>query len=443
MNNYKVGDLLSRVKDSIDIVDNKEYKRVTIKSKNQGICLRDIKSGSQIGTKKQFLIKSGQFLLSKIDARNGAFGIVPSELDSAIITGNFWTYEIKDELLNIEWFNLFVSSANFINICEKSSSGTTNRKYLDEKLFLDFNIELPSLEEQTKIVNVYKEKNEKYKNCLYEIDNQLFILSELKNQILKEAVEGNLIKSNVSNKSIRLDIEDMKREKERLIKAKVIKKEPSLPEIEEKDIYFEIPDSWEWVRLGDICSYIQRGKSPKYSDIEKFPVISQKCIQWSGFEIEKAKFIDPDTLSKYTEERFLKTGDLLWNSTGLGTLGRINMYDESYNPYEVAIADSHVTVIRPFSDYVNSKYILYWLSGPIVQSEIVSKSSGSTKQKELYATTIKEYLIPLPSLEEQNKIVCKVEKLLDNLKLLEMKTIDSKQRIENIMYKILEEEFSQ
>ena len=177
------------------------------------------------------------------------------------------------------------------------------------------------------------------------------------------------------------------------------------------EIPFEIPDSWSWVRLNDICSYIQRGKSPKYSLIKKYPVVAQKCNQWSGFSIDKAQFIDPDTLSSYGEERILQDGDLMWNSTGLGTLGRMAIYCSTLNPYELAVADSHVTVIRVMKKFVMPQYLYYYFTSNTVQSVIEDKSDGSTKQKELATSTVKTYLVPIPPLMEQNRIISQIKQL--------------------------------
>ena len=178
------------------------------------------------------------------------------------------------------------------------------------------------------------------------------------------------------------------------------------------EIPFEIPKGWEWARLIDVCSYIQRGKSPIYSETKQYPVIAQKCNQWSGFSIEKAQFIAPETVPKYSEERILQDKDLLWNSTGLGTLGRMAVYLADKNPYGWAVADSHVTVIRPINGMAESYFLYTYFASPTVQSVIEDKAEGSTKQKELYVDTVKGYLIPVPPYNEQQRIVSKIEEVL-------------------------------
>lgn len=148
----QVSTFLHRNKTPIKIQNNETYKRVTIKTKGQGCHLRDTLKGSLIGTKNQFLIKEGQFLISKIDARNGAFGVVSQDIHNAIITGNFWTYDIDESKVNAYFLALFTSTQYFINFCKACSGGTTGRHYLDENKFLNAKIPLPPLKIQKQIV---------------------------------------------------------------------------------------------------------------------------------------------------------------------------------------------------------------------------------------------------------------------------------------------------
>lgn len=180
----------------------------------------------------------------------------------------------------------------------------------------------------------------------------------------------------------------------------------------DEEVPFEIPTSWSWARLLNVSIYIQRGKSPKYSPIKRYPVVAQKCNQWAGFSIDKAQFIEPESLSKYAIERILQDEDLMWNSTGLGTLGRMAVYYAKLNPYELAVADSHVTVIRLFKPFVSPLFFYFYFVSPTVQSVIEDKSDGSTKQKELSTTTVCNYLVPIPPRNEQTRIISKVTSLL-------------------------------
>ena len=250
---------------------------------------------------------------------------------------------------------------------------------------------------------------------------------DLKNSILQLAIQGKLVPQDPKDEPASKLLEKIRAAKQKLVKEGKIKKDKQESFIYKGDdnnyyekigkdirnitdeIPFEIPDSWAWVRLGNICSYIQRGKSPKYSETRKIPVISQKCIQWSGFSIVPAKFITEESLKSYTTDRFLQDQDLLWNSTGIGTVGRVTVYYQAQNPYQIAVADSHVTVLRPLK--ISSQYLYLFLSSPEVQDIIEQVCDGSTKQKELALSTVKQYLISLPPLKEQQRIVEKIAHL--------------------------------
>ncbi|TPQ24964.1 restriction endonuclease subunit S [Methylomonas koyamae] len=176
---------------------------------------------------------------------------------------------------------------------------------------------------------------------------------------------------------------------------------------------FSVPDHWQWTRLEQICLYIQRGKGPKYVEKSSTHVISQKCVQWSGFDLSSARFVADDSLASYGKERFLCAGDLLWNSTGTGTAGRVAIYqpDESVT----AVADSHVTVVRLAN--CSPRYLWCVIASPWVQSRIEpshsdSLVSGTTQQVELNTSTARALPIPLPPIQEQSRIVAKVDELM-------------------------------
>lgn len=148
----KIGELLTRVKDDVQIDDFTTYGRITIRMAGKGVVLRDRVIGSEIGTKRQFIARSGQFVLSKIDARNGAFGVLPDDCDNAIVTGNFWVFDVDQSQLDSRFFNYLSKSPEFVAACVAASDGTTNRRYLQEDAFLDMAIPTPDIAAQQALV---------------------------------------------------------------------------------------------------------------------------------------------------------------------------------------------------------------------------------------------------------------------------------------------------
>ena len=337
------------------------------------------------------------------------------------------------------WLNKVLKAETILHQVFQYETGTANQGNLGASNIMNTLIPLPPVTEQFRIVKKLEEVHTyvfQYDKAQCELDILNFgIRNTIKKSLVQEAIQGKLVPQITEEGTAQELLEQIKEEKLKLVKEGKLKKSSLNDSVIfrggdsryyekigedtvciDDEIPFDIPANWVWIRLDDICSFIHRGKSPKYSLIKKYPVVAQKCNQWSGFSIEKAKFIEPQSISSYKEEYILQDEDLMWNSTGLGTLGRMAIYYKKLNPYELAVADSHVTVIRPYKQYVVSEYLYYYFASNTVQSVIEDKSDGSTKQKELSTKTVKSYLVPLPPMEEQMRIVEKVEELTQLLK---------------------------
>ena len=243
-------------------------------------------------------------------------------------------------------------------------------------------------------------------------------VAKLRELILTLAVQGKLVPQDPADEPAGVLLQKIRAEKDRLIAEGKIKRDKPLAEIAEEEKPFELPQGWEWVRLGDICAYIQRGKGPVYAESSEHRVVSQKCVRWYGLDLAPARFVTPESLSKYEPIRFLQAGDLLWNSTGTGTIGRACLVPVEHDNAGL-VADSHVTVVRPVQ--ISSWFLWRWIQSPYVQSEIEGSASGTTNQIELNTSTVVNHLVPLPPLAEQSRIVTRVEALMRLCDALEAK----------------------
>jgi type I restriction enzyme S subunit len=405
-----IGKFLKRNKTNILVRNDKTYKRVTIKTNNGGVFLRDIAKGDKIGTKKQFTVKSGQFIVSKIDARNGAFGVVTDEIDGAIITGNFWTFDVDYNLINPHYLSLIATTPEFIRFCEKSSTGSTNRHYLQQDLFLEVQIPLPPLNDADAI-----------KQGLSTAITQEKLVAEY-NQKIKEAEEA---KQNTIDKEAEIEtylyneLGIQKTEKKEAVKG--------LHFVKFKDI-----DEWGFGRSTELLGLksskhtitnlgkkdflytdLFRGKSPKYA-ISKSYILNQKCVRWNYIETQYMKSVKKEWLDKVDKKFLTKLGDILINSTGDGTIGRSTIVRDETN----LLYDSHILLLRLDPKYVVPEYFVEIFNSNYGQKQIEAvKSAQSTKQTELGLTNLKKIFFPLiDDIADQRKIVNTISSLREQIK---------------------------
>ena len=300
---------------------------------------------------------------------------------------------------NSDYLNYLMCSDYERNWSKEVKTDGVHQSNINAQKLIAFAIPLPPLAEQQRIVA-------KIEEAFAEIDaiekNKELLKTHIKQtrqKILDLAIHGKLVPQNKSD------------EPASVLLKRITRDNPHYEKL--TDVPFEIPDSWEWVKLGDVCKPIKRGKSPKYIEQSSVLVFAQKCNQKDGpVSLEKALYLDESTLNKYPKEEFLQKGDVVINSTGTGTLGRVGFFNVDV-PQNIKgiVPDSHVTTIR--SVYVNPYYLYCFLKNK--QTYLEENGEGSTNQKELKPHTIYDLEFPLPPLAEQKRIVDKIEEIFASL----------------------------
>ena len=147
-----LGDVLKKSGRWIKIQPDIAYKQVTVRLWGKGITLRGQVTGVEIAASEMLQVQPYQFILSRIDARNGASGLIPEFLNGAVVSNDFPVYDIDTTRLLPAYLGWMSKTQDFVDFCKKASEGTTNRVRLKEDRFLSTEIPLPPLTEQQRIV---------------------------------------------------------------------------------------------------------------------------------------------------------------------------------------------------------------------------------------------------------------------------------------------------
>lgn len=148
----RLGELLRRSEETLALLPDIEYREITVKLWGKGVVLRRVVTGSEVAGQHRYVARAGQFILSRIDARNGALGIVPEKLDGAIVTNDFPVFNLDSHRLLSSYLGWMCQTATFVEHCHRVSEGTTNRVRLQEGRFCATEIKLPPLAEQQRLV---------------------------------------------------------------------------------------------------------------------------------------------------------------------------------------------------------------------------------------------------------------------------------------------------
>lgn len=389
----RIRKVITRRKDQMVVEDDKRYKRITIKTNCGGVFVRDEVLGKDIKTKNQYYVKAGQLAVSKIDARNGAFGIVPPEADRAIITGNFWVYDVNPEIANIDYLILLLSSNVFVQAWQDCSNGSGNRLYLQEKNFLDYKIPIPSVSKQNQIIAAYnlllnRATNLEREAANFEKDLQKSVFDSLGIKMKKKIVSVSLLNT------VRFQ---------------------NIQQWGYDKIAIDFPYSFEKYKCHSLSSNpswlkeIYRGKSPEYQQHGKCIILNQKCNRTNEIDLKYAKTVNEIWFSKIPDAQLTQVDDIMINSTGEGTLGRASLI---VSDEHVGLAfDSHMLLLRVNLNEIDPLLFVYLFNSPLGQTQVdLYKGAQATKQTELGIENTKRIRFPLPPLVIQKSISNLIEK---------------------------------
>lgn len=320
-----------------------------------------------------------------------------------IAYGKYWVNNHAHVIDSLEFITLKYLEI-YINAIDLKSfvTGTAQPK-LNQANLNQIPIMLPPLEEQERIVAKVDELFE----LIDELDSNKQELLEnifnIKNKVLQLAIQGKLVEQCEDDEPASVLLERIKAEKEQLIKDKVIKKEKPLPDISEEEKLFKTPSSWEWCRLGNISNIVM-GQSPDSSTVSDVE---------GGIEFHQGKasfgkvFINNSGLYCTKPSKIAIPDDILLSVRA--PVGTLNITDR-----ELCIGRG-LAAIRKYID-IENKFFYYFIMA--LEEELVKKSTGTTF-KAVASTSIKEFLIPLPPLEEQKRIVEKIDLIMDYLDKLQ------------------------
>jgi type I restriction enzyme S subunit len=435
----KISEFLHRKKQPVKINPTEEYSLVTVKLHHKGVVLREKKRGSLLGS-NMYKVSKGQFILSGIDARNGAFGVVPDELDGAIVTNDFWYFDVDENKVKRDFFYWLTNTPLFLDACEKSSKGETQRIRLQKNLFYDFEFHFPPVDKQEEFLNQINDVDSSLSLLRTEQEKQTSYITLVRQAILEEAIEGKLTadwrKKNPKlisgeNHASKL-LEKIKSEKERLIKEGKIKKDKPLPPIPDAETPFDLPKGWVWSRIGDIVLH-NSGKTLDNGRNKGVPrkYITTSNLYWGYFVLNDLRemLIEDNELDRCTAIK----GDLLICEGG--EAGRASVWEYDYD----ICFQNHIHRIRPYCK-INPYYIFRYFQKLNFTGEINKHRKGMGISN-LSGKSLSLIEIPLPPLAEQRAIVERVGKLMAMIDELEKQVTERKDKSERLMQSVLREAF--
>jgi type I restriction enzyme S subunit len=366
-----LGEVLDKSNDWIALDPNTVYQEVTVRLWGKGVTVRREVPGAEIAASERICVRTNQFIVSRIDARNGAFGLIPDSLDGAVVSTDFPVFAVDGEKLDPAFLNWMSKTEVFVDLCKAASEGTTNRVRLKEDKFLATSIPVPPLPEQRRIVARVE-------------------------AIASRIAEARLLQEASAAETI------------------------ALSRVESRAI-FESASPESIVPLETVCADIidNLHSNPIYSE-SGVPCIRSPDVGWGKLMLETAYKTSEEEYRRRTVRGEPSPDDIVLVREGGGT-GKAALI-ESGQRFSLG---QRVMMLRPDKAKVLPKFLLYQLLSPVIYDDQILPFSTGSASPHLNIGALRKFPLQVPPLPHQRRIVAHLDALqakADALRALQAET---------------------
>ncbi|MCC6958859.1 MAG: restriction endonuclease subunit S [Dehalococcoidia bacterium] len=385
-----LGEVLIKSSETTQIDPERTYSEVTVRMWGNGVVLRRRAIGAEIAAERRAVVRARQFILSRIDARNGAFGVVPESLDGAVVSNDFPSFRGAEGRLDIAYLGWLSKTESFVELCRKASEGTTNRVRLKEELFLRMPIPLPPIVEQRRIVARVEAIAAKVEEA---------------QRLRRAAVE----EARALTGSVLLELLD--------------------------------PDRMGWpvVPLGEVAEVragVTLGRR-LVGDTVALPYLRVANVQDGFLDLTTVKSVAvlPSEVDKWR----LEPGDILvteggdWDKLGRGTVwgGEI----------EGCIHQNHILRIRVPQSEFEPRFVSAALGSPIGKEYFRAASKQTTNLASINQRQLKAFPLPRPQIYEQRRILTALDLAIERAAALSMAQARAQRELDAVLPAVLHRAF--
>ena len=384
---------------------------------------------------QKYLLKHGDILIAR-SGSIGKFVIIENPPDNAIFASYLIRVKLNPEARKFPMLGAYFASPLFQDHVKTGAQGATQKNVNTETLkrtpFF-----IPSIMEQKRIISKFESTAQKIKKIETNVSSAHSLTEKYREALLQKAFRGELVPQDPKDEPASKLIERIRAEKEKQSDGKK-KKKDDLPPIKPDEIPFEIPKSWDWIRLGELSQAVDYGTSAKTDDDRRgVPVLRMGNIQGGEIEWTSLKYLRK-THDEFPD-LFLRPGDLIFNRTNSPELvGKSAVFsgsdvNTSFASYLIRVSFFKNAIVPQYvSWFINSEFGRDWIEKVMVQQ---------VGQANVNGTKLKECIIPVPPYEEQLRICNSISKSLHKRNEVKSMLYALSARLRSLSFSILDNAF--